>query len=93
MEVFGHVTNAFSKGHEGTGLGLPLTQKLVQAHDGTMEIASALGVGTTVTVTFPRKRAVQRQSLATQRTGTAASPEAQRSEAQRQEPQRSEPAD
>ncbi len=83
MEVFGHVTNAFSKGHEGTGLGLPLTQKLVQAHDGTMEIASALGVGTTVTVTFPQVRAVQRQSLATQRTNRLAPLEAQKSEPQR----------
>ena len=60
MEVFGHVTNAFSKGHEGTGLGLPLTQKLVQAHDGTLDIASALGVGTTVTIQFPSERAVSR---------------------------------
>ncbi len=60
MEVFGHVTNAFSKGHEGTGLGLPLTQKLVQAHDGSLDIASALGVGTTVTIHFPSERAVSR---------------------------------
>lgn len=62
MEVFGHVTNAFSKGHEGTGLGLPLTQKLVQAHDGTLDIASALGIGTTVTIGFPNERAVSRYS-------------------------------
>lgn len=64
MEVFGHVTNAFSKGHEGTGLGLPLTQKLVQAHDGILDIASALGIGTTVTVRFPSERAVPRYSKA-----------------------------
>ncbi len=62
MEVFGHVTSAFSKEHEGTGLGLPLTQKLVQAHDGSLHIASALGVGTTVTVKFPAARAVPRYS-------------------------------
>jgi len=64
MEVFGHVTNAFSKQHEGTGLGLPLTQKLVQAHDGDLSIASALGVGTTITVRFPANRAVPRYSPA-----------------------------
>lgn len=37
----------------GVGLGLAITRSLVELHDGTMEIISELGQGTTVTVTLP----------------------------------------
>ena len=39
--------------HEGTGLGLPLTQRLVSLIGGRMEISSEKGVGTLVKVTLP----------------------------------------
>jgi signal transduction histidine kinase len=42
-----------SHAHSGSGLGLAIAQRIVQAHRGTIEIASVLGVGTTVTVTLP----------------------------------------
>ena len=38
------------------GLGLPLTKTLVELHGGRLQIASALGSGTTVRVVFPRER-------------------------------------
>jgi len=41
---------------EGNGLGLSITRGLVQLHDGTIAIASKLGEGTSVTVTFPGYR-------------------------------------
>jgi signal transduction histidine kinase len=38
---------------EGVGLGLALSRALVREHDGTLNIASAPGRGTTVTLSFP----------------------------------------
>ncbi|MCX5745585.1 MAG: HAMP domain-containing sensor histidine kinase [Proteobacteria bacterium] len=38
----------------GVGLGLTLSRRIVEAHCGTIAIASAPGVGTTVTVEIPR---------------------------------------
>lgn len=43
----------YSKKQEGTGLGLYLTQELIQAVGGEMQIESELGVGTVVTITLP----------------------------------------
>jgi signal transduction histidine kinase len=53
MSPFGQVESPFSRMHEGTGLGLPLTLRLVNLIGGRMEITSEKGVGTLVTVTLP----------------------------------------
>jgi cell cycle sensor histidine kinase DivJ len=52
-EPFAQVQNAYNRQFEGTGLGLSLVKGLVTLHEGTMSIESALGEGTTVTVTLP----------------------------------------
>ncbi len=44
---------------EGTGLGLPLTKTLAEAHDGSLSITSELGKGTTVVLNLPSERVVQ----------------------------------
>lgn len=43
----------FTTKKHGTGLGLFVTKKLVEAHGGTVECASTLGEGTTFTIAFP----------------------------------------
>ncbi|WP_052695641.1 sensor histidine kinase [Hymenobacter sp. AT01-02] len=44
---------AGAAGRPGYGLGLPLTQKIVQRHGGRLELTSVAGEGTTATVWLP----------------------------------------
>jgi signal transduction histidine kinase len=53
---FVQVGDLYSRPQEGSGLGLPLTKRLVELHGGTLELDSAPGRGTTVTVRFPGSR-------------------------------------
>lgn len=43
----------FTTKPDGTGLGLPITRKIIEAHGGTLEIESAPGKGTSVIVRLP----------------------------------------
>ena len=59
LTPFGQVESAISRIQQGTGLGLPLTKSIVELHGGSFELQSEVGVGTTVTVSFPAQRAVR----------------------------------
>ncbi len=45
----------FSTKHAGTGLGLHVSQRIVEGHGGELQIDSELGEGTTVLIRFPRE--------------------------------------
>ena len=52
-ERFYRVDSARARPDGGTGLGLSIARGIAEAHGGTLAFASALGEGTTVTVTLP----------------------------------------
>jgi signal transduction histidine kinase len=56
LQPFGQIDNSLTRPQGGTGLGLPLAQRLVELHGGTLSIYSELGKGTTVTVVLPAER-------------------------------------
>ncbi|ACZ49467.1 sensor histidine kinase [Anaplasma centrale str. Israel] len=56
MSVFGQADSKHSRKYEGTGLGLPLSKKLVELMHGTFSIKSEPNLGTIVTLTFPHKQ-------------------------------------
>lgn len=52
FQSFGQIDSDLNRKYEGTGLGLPLTKKLVDLHHGSIRIQSELKVGTTVELHF-----------------------------------------
>lgn len=63
MEPFGRTNSHIAGMVEGTGLGLPLTDELVKAHDGKMSITSELGAGTTVSLRFGPERVGEQKGV------------------------------
>ncbi len=53
FEEFGQVDGTTSRKHEGTGLGIPLSKRLVELHGGELWLESEVGVGTTFFFTLP----------------------------------------
>ncbi len=53
FQSFGQIDSGLNRKYEGTGLGLPLTKKLMELHYGEILIESEVGKGTTVTLVFP----------------------------------------
>jgi signal transduction histidine kinase len=53
LQPFRQVDGGLARRYEGTGLGLPLAKSFVDMHGGSLQIASAKGRGTTVTVRLP----------------------------------------
>ena len=45
-------SSRLSKDTQGIGLGLPLAKAIIEAHNGTIEVDSELGIGTTFIINF-----------------------------------------
>jgi signal transduction histidine kinase len=59
LAPFVQVDRSLSRKHEGTGLGLPLTKRMIELHSGKLELESAPALGTTATLIFPLSRIVR----------------------------------
>jgi PAS domain S-box-containing protein len=58
MTPFGQLESTFERRFEGTGLGLPLVQRLVELHGAEFRLDSHPGKGTKAEVRFPRSRII-----------------------------------
>ena len=58
LRPFEQVESALRRERQGAGLGLPLVRAIMERHGGTVAVASEVGIGTHVSVTFPPQRAV-----------------------------------
>jgi len=56
LQPFGQAHSATTRTYGGTGLGLPITQGLIEAHGGVMTITSRPGEGTRVAIVLPAER-------------------------------------
>jgi len=56
LAEFGQLDSQLAKAGVGSGLGLPLSQRLMGLHGGSLGITSRVGEGTVVTVHFPKER-------------------------------------
>ncbi len=55
LKPFGQVKSAYTRGHEGAGLGLPIAKALAEEHGGQFEVSSVPNVGTQVCFSLPRR--------------------------------------
>ncbi len=56
LAPFGQISNSMTRKHDGVGLGLPLTKRLIELHGGTIELDSKPGEGTVASVHLPEWR-------------------------------------
>jgi signal transduction histidine kinase len=59
MQPFGQIESVLNRRFEGTGLGLPLVKSMVEMHNGTLVIDTALDQGTTATITLPPEAVIE----------------------------------
>lgn len=59
-ENLSHIFDVFftTKGSKGTGLGLPVTKKIITEHEGTIDVSSVPNEGTIFTITIPIKKEI-----------------------------------
>ena len=63
IKPFVQIDNTHSHQHKGTGLGLHLCSNFMALLGGSMKIDSAVGEGTTVSLTFPPERTISHSSV------------------------------
>lgn len=71
---FTQIENPIQRQVKGTGLGLPLSRRLATLLGGTLTVESAIGVGSTFTLTLPASPVSQEDQPAPSEAGTYAQP-------------------
>jgi len=61
---YGQIDSKISREHQGTGLGLPISQSLARLQGGDLTASSTPGRGTRMTLTLPEGRIVRRLAVA-----------------------------
>jgi signal transduction histidine kinase len=56
LEPFRQLDGSLARRFEGAGLGLSISKALAELHGGRLDVQSAVGEGTTVTITLPATR-------------------------------------
>jgi len=59
FSVYGQIDSRIARTHEGTGLGLPISQSLARLHGGDLIAHSTPGQGTRMTLLLPESRIVR----------------------------------
>lgn len=59
LSQFGQGSLAIKSAEQGTGLGLPICQALINMHAGILDLKSKLRVGTVATVSLPKVRVIE----------------------------------
>jgi two-component system cell cycle sensor histidine kinase PleC len=62
FESFGQGRHDVVTADKGTGLGLPIVKGLIESHGGRIALTSRVGEGTTVIVTLPAERTLERRA-------------------------------
>jgi two-component system cell cycle sensor histidine kinase PleC len=63
FSVYGQVDSRIARTHEGTGLGLPISQSLARLQGGDLLAQSAPGRGTRMSFVLPESRVMRAQPL------------------------------
>ena len=63
FKPFSQVENIMTRSHQGSGLGLALVKRLMEAHKGEVKLESTVGKGTVITCTFPQKQLTSRKDF------------------------------
>jgi signal transduction histidine kinase/DNA-binding response OmpR family regulator/streptogramin lyase len=92
FDRFYQVDDSYTREHEGSGIGLALTQELVELHHGKIEVQSELNKGTTFTVYLPTGKAhLKVEEIFSETPGEEYKPEEEPSESE-QPPEGSQPS-
>ena len=63
FERFYQVESDISRSYEGTGIGMSVVKEFTELHDGSVHVESKEGVGTTISLQFPKSSFLDKQDM------------------------------